>query len=147
MRASGAWLAGGAGSTTLPQGSLYAPAGQDIWLIKAVCGIQGSATGFTMGLRRATSLGGTHTGREEFCHDDPAATALGTLFDVDTGTAPTLTTGNIEAFHFGDAKGSTIVWTFGGRGLMIPAGTGNGVVIVPIAGTPAACLVGFTWEF
>lgn len=147
MRASSGFLATGAGSTTLPQGSLYAPAGQDIWLVKAMANLQGSATGFTIALRRATSQGGTHTGEEEFCHDDPAGTVLGTTFNVDTGTTPTLTAGELEVFHFGDAKGSAIVWTFGGRGLMIPAGTGNGVVIVPLAGTPAACVLGFTWDF
>lgn len=147
MRGSSAFLATGAGSTTLPQGSLYAPAGQDIWLLKAFANLQGSATGFTIALRRATSLGGTHAGEEELCLDDPAATPLGSTFNVDTGTAPTLTAGEIEVYHFADAKGSAAIWTFGGRGLMIPAGTGNGVVIVPLAGTAAVCALGFLWEW
>lgn len=143
MRVS-AGFTSAAGTTALPMGSLYAPAGQRIWL-REVSVSATTATGFAVALRRATSVGGTHAAVDEHVHDDSAATPLGTVFNTDTGTAPTLTAGNLRVFQLGDAKGSGVIWTFGERGIAIPAGTGNGVVVIGLA-SPAACMIDFTWD-
>jgi hypothetical protein len=146
-RFSGAWKTAGAGSTTLPMASLYAVAGATPRLVE-VGVFNTTATAFDVALRRATTVGGTHTAREEIYENDSAQTALATLFDTDTGTAPTLTAGALRVASLGAAVGSGIIWTFGGgssSGLLIPAGTGNGIVLVGLT-TPQICDVYFVWD-
>ena len=54
----------------------------------------------------------------------------------DTHTvAPTLVAGEIRRASVGASIGSGIIWTFGGRGLFLPSGTGNGFALMPITGT------------
>jgi len=71
-------------------------------------------------------------------------TALGEVSYETTDAAPDMTAFNswsadatISADSFrraqlGAAVGSGVIWTFGSRGLHIPAGTANGIGIVPI---------------
>jgi hypothetical protein len=143
-RFSGGFKAGGAGTTALPMASLFAAAAVRP-RVREVGVFNTTTTAFTVGLRKATVVGGTHTAREELPEDDPSSTAVATLFDVDTGTAPTLTTGNIRTAELGGAIGSGVIWTFGGNGLVIPDGTGNGVCIIGIT-TPQICTVYFVWD-
>lgn len=141
----GGFRTAGAGSTTLPIASLYAASGIRPRL-REVGIFNTTATAVAVALRRATSAGGTHTARDELYGDDDSATALATLFDTDTGTAPTLTTGNVRVASLGAAIGSGVIWTFGGNGLVIPSGTANGITIVPLTGTGQICDVYFDWE-
>jgi len=143
-RFSGAWKTAGAGSTTLPMASIYGTTG--LWgRVREVGVFNTTTTAFDVALRRATSVGGTHTAREELYEDDSAQTPLMTLFDTDTGTAPTLTTGNIRAASLGAAIGSGVIWTFGGNGLVVPNSTGDGVVIIGLA-SPQICVVYWSWD-
>lgn len=143
-RYSGAFVTGGAGSTTLPMASIYATAGVRPH-VREVGVFNTTATAFTVALRRATTVGGTHTGREEIYENDSAQTALTTLFDTDTGTAPTITAGSIRVGVLGAAVGSGVIWTFGGDGLIVPNSTGDGIVIIGVT-TPQICAVSFTWD-
>lgn len=143
-RYSGGWITNGAGSTTLPMASIYATAGVRP-RVREVGVFNTTATAFTVGLRRATTAGGTHTGREEIYESDSAQTALATLFDTDSGTAPTITAGNIRVGTIGAAVGSGVIWTFGGDGLVIPNSTGDGIVIIGLT-TPQICAIHFTWD-
>lgn len=143
-RYSGAWKTAGAGTTALPMASLYATAGVRP-RVKEVGVFNSTATAFDVALRRATTVGGTHTGREELYMNDPAQTALATLFDTDSGTAPTITAGNIRVASLPAAIGGGVIWTFGGDGLVIPNTTGDGLVIIGLA-SPQICTVYFEWE-
>lgn len=144
-RFSGAFTTGGAGSTTLPMASLYSAGAANRPRVREVGVFNTTTTGFQVALRRATTAGGTHTGREELPEDSPVAAAAATLFDVDTGTAPTITAGSIRAAALGAAIGSGVIWTFGGNGLVVPEGTANGVVIIGLT-TPQVCTVYFVWD-
>lgn len=143
-RFSGGFVTSGAGSTTLPMASLYGVAGVRA-RVREIGVFNTTASAFNVALRRATTAGGTHTGRDEIYEDDSAQTPLATLFDTDTGTAPTLTTGNVRVAALGASIGSGVIWTFGGNGLVIPNTTGDGVVIIGLA-SPQICAVYFSWD-
>lgn len=143
-RFSGGFRTGTAGSTTLPAASLYAVANCRP-VVYEIGAFNTTATSCAIAVRRATTAGGTHTAREEIPMDDTTRTALATLFDSDTGTTPTLTTGNIRTASLGAAIGSGVIWTFP-RGIEIPDGTGNGIVIIPLTGTGQILDIYFEWE-
>jgi len=142
-RFAGGFRTAGAGSTTLPIASLFAPAAANP-LIYEVGVFNTTATAVAIALRRATALGTPGTGREELFIDDENATATATLVDTHT-VAPTLTAGAVRVGSLGAAIGSGVIWTFGERGLRVPAGTGNGVCIVPLTGTGQICDVYVEW--
>jgi hypothetical protein len=146
-RFSGAWKTAGAGTAnTLPMASLYAIAAVRP-VIREIGVFNTTANAFDVALRRATSLGGTHAGAAsaELPEDDTVRVADAVLIDTDTGTAPTLTSGNLRVASLGAAIGSGVIWTFGGNGLVIPDGTANGVCIVGLA-SPQICTVYFVWD-
>jgi hypothetical protein len=148
-RFSGAWKTAGAGTTTLPMASLYATAAVRPRVVE-VGVFNTTAIAFDVALRRATTVGGTHAGAAsaELYEDDNSQAAVATLFDTDTGTAPTLTSGNLRVASLGAAIGSGVIWTFGGGktpGLVIPNTTGDGIVIIGLA-SPQICTVHFVWD-
>lgn len=143
-RFSAAWRTAGAGSTTLPIASLFAVATTSIRLYE-VGVFNTTATATSVSLRRATAVGTPGTGRDEINMDDPAAVPLATVFDTHT-VAPTLTAGAVRAAPLGAAIGSGVIFTFSERGMWIPAGTGNGVCVVPLTGTGQICDVYFEWS-
>jgi hypothetical protein len=137
-RFAGGFRTAGAGSTTLPVASLFAPAAANP-LIYEIGVFNTTAVAVAIALRRATALGTPGTGRDELFVDDEGAASSGatagaTLVDTHT-VAPTFITGNLRVASLGAAIGSGVIWTFGERGLRIPSGTGNGVCIVPLTGT------------
>lgn len=143
-RFSGGFLTAGAGTTTLPMASLYATAAVRP-RVREIGVFNTTTSSFDVAIRRATTVGGTHTAREELPEDDPTQAAVTTLFDTDTGTAPTLTAGNVRAARLGGVIGSGVVFTFGGNGLVIPSSTGDGIVIIGLA-SPQICTVYWAWD-
>jgi hypothetical protein len=136
-----AWRTTGAGSTTLPIASLYAVA-TITPRVYEVGVFNTTTTDLSISLRRATTAGTQGTGQTEVQVDDSAATTLAQAFDTHT-VAPTLTAGAVRIATLGSKGG--IIWTFGERGLEIPAGTGNGLCIVPWTGTGQICDVYFEY--
>lgn len=143
-RYAGGFRTAGAGSTTLPIASLFATAACQP-IIYEIGVFNTTTTAVAVALRRATALGTAGTGREELPVDDTVAVALATLVDTHT-VAPTLTTGNIRFATLGAAAGSGVIWTFSERGLRIPAGTGNGICIIPHTGTGQICDIYIEWS-
>jgi hypothetical protein len=148
-RFAGGFRTAGAGSTTLPIASLVAPAAANP-LIYEIGVFNSTVTAVAIALRRFTALGTAGTGRDEIFVDDEGsassgAVATATLVDTHT-VAPTLITGNIRVGSLGASIGSGVIWTFGERGLRIPAGTGNGVCVIPLVGTGQICDVYFEWS-
>lgn len=144
MRASAGWRTGGAGSTTLPIASLFATAALRP-RIREVGVFNTTTTAVAIALRRATAVGTAGAGQTEVYEDDESQTPVATAFDTHS-VAPTFVTGNVRVAPLGAAIGAGVIWTFGGNGLVIPQGTGNGVVVVPLTGTGQICDVYFSWD-
>lgn len=123
----------GAGSTTLPIGSLYAAAGSGARL-REVGIFNTTNTAVAVRLVRLTTQGTPGAGLTEAKHDPNSAAAAATAFDTHTA-APTLGDDLGYRAALGASIGSGIVWVFGDAGLVIPAGTANGVGIIVATGT------------
>lgn len=143
MRAAAAFRTGGAGTTALPMASLMATAAVRPRIIEV--GIfNTTATAVAICLKRISVAGGTHAAITEVQINDDSQTPVATVVDVDTGTAPTLGAAMRQA-SLGAAVGSGVIWTFGDAGLIIPAGTTQGLAIVCATGTSQICDVYFDW--
>ena len=140
---SAAFRSTGAGSTTLPLGSLYAPAGNRL-ILKEVHVFNTTATATDMALRAFTATGTQGSGITEVEHDPGSPPVLGTVFDSHTVT-PTITAGSLAVASMAAAIGAAVMWIFN-KGIIIPAGTGNGVGVMPLTGTGQICDLTFIWE-
>lgn len=128
----------GAGSTTLPMGSLYAAANNDVYVIE-VGVFNTTAVACSIAVRRLTSAGTQGSGLTEIPWDPDTTAATATGFDTHTSTGPTLTGGFYSVATLGAAVGSGIIWTYGDKGLRIPKGTANGLCVIPSTGTGQIC--------
>jgi hypothetical protein len=143
-RASCAFRTTGAGSTTLCIASLRATAAVQPRLLEV--GVWNTtATAVSISLRRFTVAGTGGAGMTEAYEDDNVHVPVATISDTDTG-GPTFRTGALRIATLGAAVGSGVIWTFGGDGAMIEAGTANGIGIVPWVGTGQICDVYFVWS-
>src|SRR6266545_508867 len=134
MRVTAAWRTAGAGSTTLPIGSLFATAAcrPVVWEIAV---FNTTAVAVAIALRRVTAVGTAGAAIPKIYEDDELQTSLATPFDTHTVT-PTFVSGNLRVASLGAAVGSGVIWTpSGSKGWPIPAATTNGIVIVPLVGT------------
>lgn len=132
-------------SATLPFASLYAVAGQDL-ILREVGVFNDGTTGMLTKLQRATTAGTQGTGLTEANVDFANHTILGTGFPAHT-VAPTLT-GVVGWLPIGAAIGAgTILTWYGDRnGLLIPAGTGNGICLIQDAAVSQAVSGYFIWD-
>jgi hypothetical protein len=124
----------GAGSATLPMASLYSLGTGDLWLVEV--GVTNTTvTAFAVSLKRV-STAGTQGTAQTVTYEEGATNLTAKADPRDTHTvAPTLVAGELRRASIGASIGSGIIWTFGGRGLLIPSGTANGVALMPITGT------------
>jgi hypothetical protein len=148
VRVAASATSAGAGSTVLPIGSLYAPAGNGL-ILREVGVFNTTATAPTVGMKlaRLTTTGTQGTGLTEVEFSDPAFAPpiLGTAFQTHSA-GPTIA-GDLAVLGVGAAIGSGTILTFYGEnnGIYIPTGTGNGVGIVPL-GTGQVCTFYFIWD-
>jgi hypothetical protein len=143
-RCSAAWRSTGAGSTTLPIGSLFGVT--TVTARVAEVGVfNTTSTAIAIALRKVTATGTQGTGQTELCEDDDAYTPLAQAFDTHT-VAPTFTTGNLRVVTLGASVGSGVIWTFGPKGLIVPKLTTSGIAIVPLVGTGQICDIYFAWD-
>ncbi len=133
----------GAGSTTLPLGSLYAPAGNRL-ILKEIHVTNTTTTATDMALRAFTATGTQGSAITEIEHDSEGPAWTGTVFDTHTVT-PTITAGEYARASIGAAIGAGVVWVFN-KGLLIPAGTGNGIGVIAGTGTGQICDLTFVWD-
>jgi hypothetical protein len=134
----------GAGSTTLPISGLMAQASIDLWLVE-VWVTNTTTTAWACALRRVTAVGTPGAAVTVQYEESDSGTLRGDPRDTWTVT-PTFVTGQIRTAAIGASIGSGTVFTFGGRGLFIPAGTGNGVVVVPLTGAGQISDVSWSWD-
>jgi len=145
MRQAAGWRTTGAGSATLPMASLYASSTGGLWVVEI--GVTNTTvTAFAVSLKRVTTTGTQGTAQTVvYEENDGNFTAKGDPRDTHT-VLPTLVGGEIRRASVGASIGSGIIWTFGGRGLFVPSGTGNGVALMPITGTGQISDVYFSWD-
>jgi hypothetical protein len=134
-----------AGSTTLPIISLYAianisPAIREIGVFNT------TTTAVAIKLVRITTAGTQGTALTEAKHNDRSPAASSTAFSTHTSTGPTIGDDLGYAAVLGAAAGAGIIWTFGDTGLMIPAGTSNGVGVIVATGTGQVCDAYIVWD-
>jgi hypothetical protein len=149
-RFTAAWRTAGAGSTTLPIGSLYATAAVRPKLVEV--GIfNTTATAVSLKICRLTTTGTQGSTITAFAEDDPSQGAVGVAKDTHT-VAPTLG-GVLRTVSLGAAIGSGVIYTLGSgktAGVIVASATGNattdGIGIIPLTGTGQICDVYFTWD-
>jgi hypothetical protein len=143
-RYSAGALAAGAGSTTLPSGSLYAIATVSFKLRE--CGISNTtSTQVAHKLSLLTTAGTQGAGLTEGKQDDNSAVAACTAFNTHT-VAPTLGSDLGYRAQLGAAVGSAFVWTFGDVGIRVPLTTANGVGTITENGTGQVIQFYFVWD-
>lgn len=144
-RFSAAWRVTGAGSATLPPAGLMATANNHITLVEV--GITNTTvTAFECSLRRVSAAGTPGASQTIVNEDgDAAGATAGDPRGLWTVT-PTFVAGEVRRASIGASIGSGIVWTFGARGLLIPLGAANGVVLLPVDGTGQVFDVWWSWD-
>ena len=118
------------GSNLLPIGSLYSPSGNG-GVIRELGVWNTSAVAVAVALQRLTTTGTQGAGLDELdmWNETPPASLTG--FQTHTA-GPTITAGFLRRAVLSGAIGSGIIWTFGGAGLVVPAGVAEGVgILIP----------------
>lgn len=135
--------AAGAGSTTLPSGSIYAGASVN-GLLREIGVFNTTTTAVAIALYRLTTTG-TRGSALTVSKHRVNTTPTCTTYNTHT-VAPTL--GNDLGYRavLGAAAGSGVIWTFGDAGLEVTLGTSNGVGIVIAAGTGQVLDYYFVWD-
>lgn len=132
----------GAGSSTLPLGSIYSVASIALRLREVWC-FNTTATGLTVALHRLTTTGTQGAGITEAKHDPETPAPNATVVDTHT-VAPTLGE-KLGQAPLAAAAGSGVIWTFDDVEIRIPPGTTSGVGVVPV-GTGQICDLTFVWD-
>jgi hypothetical protein len=128
----------------LPIASVFALAGNGFYLVEV--GVANTTTTATsMALRQFTAAGTAGTAQTVKNEEDPAAAARANPVDTHTVT-PTIVAGSYRNSAIGASVGSGNVWVFGGRGLYVAAGVGNGVGLIPLVAPGQICDVWFVWD-
>jgi hypothetical protein len=134
----------GAGSTTLPIISLYSGGAASAPRVREVGVFNTTNTAFDIKLVRLTATGTQGAGLTEAKHDNVTA-ALATAFTTHT-VAPTLGDDLGYRASIGAAIGAGVIWSFGDIGLLIPAGTGNGIGVIVENGTGQIAQAYLCWD-
>jgi hypothetical protein len=147
-RFSVAFRSAGAGSATLPLGSVYATAAVRPKVVEV--GIfNTTATAVAVALVRLSAGTGTKGAAvTPVYEDDNSQAAVTTVANTHTVTPTTIGIALKQA-SLGAAIGSGIIWTFGGgktAGLIIPNSTTDALGIIIPTGTGQICDINFTWD-
>ena len=115
-----------AGTTLRPPFSLYSVTNSGFWLVElAIVNTTDVACEYSLVRLEAA---GTQGAALTEIPDDPDTVAVATGF---AGHTADLSSGEVDQIirrtFLGAAKGSAMIWTFGGRGIRVPKGTANGI--------------------
>lgn len=134
----------GAGSTTLPGGSIYAGADKNIYL-KELHLFNTVAIVSSYDLVRLDTAGTKPAAiTNEAPYDPNGDVGTATIHAAHT-VGPTIDE-FFERMVFGPVEGSGYILTFGGPGIVIPKGVANGIGIVLTGGTGQILDATFVWE-
>lgn len=133
-RVANAYRTTGAGSATLPATSIYSLGTGDLWLVEV--GITTTTTtAFQVSLARLTAAGTQGAAAGAWTYEEGATNLTAKVAAVQAHTAGTPLGAEVRRASIGASVGSGVIFTFGGRGLLIPSGTANGLGLITINGT------------
>ena len=135
----------GVGSTTLPCLSIYSPSTNG-FVIREFAVWNMTNTSCVYRIARLTSAGTPGTGLTEIEYAEDLRAPTATAFEPHTGTAPSVATASIRFMPIGAAIGAGYYWTWGGKGLVVPSGTANGVGLILAEGTGQILGYHIDWE-
>ena len=142
-RTANAYRTTGVGSATLPATSIYSLGTGDIWLIEV--GITNTTvTQFQVSLARLTAAGTQGAAAGAITYEEGASNLTAKWAAVQAHSAGTPLGAEVRRASTGASIGSGIIWTFGGRGLLVPSGTANGLGLITING--AGQLIDVYWS-
>lgn len=133
----------GAGSTTLPIISLYGIASVH-GRIREIGVFNTTAVAVALAIVRLSTAGTQGASITPQKEDDLSAAASLTPFTTHT-VGPTVGNTGKRAV-LGASVGSGVIWTFSDVGLLVPAGTANGVGVIVATGTGQVCDAYITWD-
>lgn len=141
LYAAGATATNG-GTAARPVGGVMAIAGSEFFLREVgIFNTTSVACGFRLARLTAAGTPGTALGEITYETTDEAPNC--TAFNSWSADA-TVSADSIRRVQLGAAVGSGVIWTFGSRGIHVPAGTANGVGLIPI-GTGQVVEFYFDW--
>lgn len=133
-----------AGSTTLPQFSVYSAAAVGFSLRE--CGLFNTvATSTNEKLTRMTTAGTQGAGQVEAKYDPNSVAASATAVLTHT-VAPTLGDDLGYRCPLGAAVGAGVIWTFLASGILCPVATTQGIGIIVASGTGQALDAYMVWD-
>lgn len=135
-------------TTTLPSFAVYAAAGSG-GTLRELSIFNATDVAFEVVLQRLTTAGTatTITMGAGSKHNNNSPVAVCVAKRDFTSTPPTKETGDLGyRAVIGAAKGSGIVFTFGDTGLVIPAGTANGIGVLLETGTGQIAQCYAAWD-
>jgi hypothetical protein len=138
--------AAGRGVTNVPTAArgpnVYGIASRPLYIVE-VGVFNTTTTAATAAAARATGAG-TQAGAVTEISEDSEITPAATAFTSQSADATIA--GVATQASLGAAIGAGVIWTFGGKGLRIPAGTANGCVLTCPSGTGQFEDFYFVWE-
>lgn len=124
----------GAGSATLPTTSIYSLGTGDCWLVEV--GITNTTvTAFELSLVRLTTAGTQGASAGTVTYEEGATNLTAKWAAVQAHTVAPTIAGEPRRTSIGASIGSGVIFTFGGRGLLLPSGTANGLGLITLSGT------------
>jgi hypothetical protein len=131
------------GTANIAMLSLYATAAKTP-AIREIGVTNTTSTALTVAVARFTTATNVGAGLTEVSEADPVSVAEATVFAGHVGAGGV--GGILRYASLGAAVGAGVIWTFGGNGLVIPAGTANGVGIITPTGTGQICDCYIVWD-
>ena len=141
-RTAVAYRTTGVGSATLPTTSIYSLGTGDVWLVEVGVTVT-AATAWQCSLARLTAAGTQGAAAGTITYEEGSANLTAKWASVQAHTAGTPLGPEVRRTTIGASIGSGIIWTFGGRGLLIPSGTANGIGLIAVVG--AAVVSDVNW--
>lgn len=133
-----------AATSTLPAFSLYGGA-SGAGKIREIGIFNTTVTAFALSLQRFTAAGTQGTALTEIGWEPDTGASLCQGFNSHSVT-PTITAGLFRQATVGAAAGAGVIWTFGGTGLVLKLGTGNGYGVLCPTGTGQIVDFYIDWE-
>jgi hypothetical protein len=138
-------ISAGAGSTTLPVAAIVGGTGGEVILREV--GISNTTdVSCALKLARISTAGTPGTGLTEAKHNLSSGAAVAAVNNTYTSTAPTTTDDLGYRGQLAAAKGASITWVKGSRGIVIPATASAGIAILVENGTGQIIEYYFVWE-
>jgi hypothetical protein len=131
------------GTTVRAMASLFAVASRTMKL-REVGIFNTTTTAVAVALCRFTNATGVGAGLTEVQYDEASPAPNGTGFAGHTADGAVGSA--FRQATLGAAAGSGVIWTFGDTGILVAAGTANGVGIICPTGTGQLCDYYFDWD-